>query len=89
MKIVQDKRCKVRGFSEIIFLLAACSLSFVTAVFASQAEDEVARIQKAYEHIKDIRGSFVQKSHIKDLKRTDTYQGQFFIKPPKMKWEYK
>jgi outer membrane lipoprotein carrier protein len=49
----------------------------------------VARIQKAYENIKDIRGNFVQKSFIKDLKRTDIYKGQFLIKPPKMKWEYK
>lgn len=53
------------------------------------ADDEVARIQQAYENIKDIKGNFVQKSYIKDLKRTDTYRGQFFIKPPKMKWEFK
>ncbi len=63
--------------------------AFVTgAVFASQAEDHVAKIQKAYEGIKDIKGSFVQKSSVRDLKRTDTYKGNFFIKPPKMKWEY-
>ncbi len=69
-----------------IFLPIACYSLLVTAV---SADDGVARIQKAYEHIKDIRGAFVQKSYIKDLKRTDTYRGQFFIKPPKMKWEYK
>jgi outer membrane lipoprotein carrier protein len=57
--------------------------------FASQADDEVLKIQKAYENIKDIKGSFIQKSYIKDLKRTDTYRGQFFIKSQKMKWEYK
>ncbi len=63
--------------------------AFVTgAVFASQAEDHVAKIQKAYEGIKDIKGSFVQKSSVRELKRTDTYKGNFFIKPPKMKWEY-
>lgn len=55
---------------------------------ASQAEDEVARIQRAYEKIKDLKGHFVQKSYIKDLKRTDTYRGQFFIKSQKMRWEY-
>jgi len=60
-------------------------LLLVTAIFA---DDEVARIQKAYENIKDIRGSFTQRSHIKDLKRTDTFTGRFFIKLPKMKWEY-
>ncbi len=53
------------------------------------ADDEVLKIQKAYENIKDIKGSFIQKSYIKDLKRTDIYKGQFFIKSPKMRWEYK
>lgn len=53
------------------------------------ADDEVLRIQKAYENIKDIKGSFLQKSYIKDLKRTDTYKGEFFIKSQKMRWEYK
>ena len=60
-----------------------------TAVACSaQAEDQVTKIQKAYEGIKDIRGNFVQKSFVRDLKRTDTYTGRFFIKPPSMKWEY-
>lgn len=46
-------------------------------------------IQKAYEGIKDIRGSFIQKSHIKDLKRTDKFKGTFMIKmPSKMRWQY-
>ena len=53
-------------------------------------DEEIQKIQKAYENIKDIRGNFIQKSFIKDLKRTDTYKGQFFIKmPKKLKWEYK
>ncbi len=66
--------------------LFLCFFIFLSTCFAG---DEVARIQKAYENIKDIEGDFVQKSYIKDLKRTDTYSGQFFIKPPKMKWEFK
>ena len=65
-------------------LLFHCSISS-----ASQAGEEIERIQKAYANIKDISGSFTQKSHVKDLKRTDTYTGQFFIKPPKMAWEYR
>ncbi|GER94125.1 outer membrane lipoprotein carrier protein LolA [hot springs metagenome] len=73
-------------------MLLYCStalLLYCNFCFASQVDDEVARIQKAYENIKDIKGSFIQKSYIKDLKRTDTYKGQFFIKSPKMRWEYK
>ncbi|MFZ5996779.1 MAG: LolA family protein [Nitrospirota bacterium] len=70
--------------SFIVLFLAGTALSFAAAV-----DDEIARIQKAYENIKDMKGSFIQKSFIKDLKRTDTYSGQFFIKPPKVKWEFK
>ncbi|MGO9015829.1 MAG: LolA family protein [Dissulfurispiraceae bacterium] len=73
----------------IILLPIAYCLSPIALTFAGVAGDDVARIQKAYENIKDIKGNFVQKSYIKDLKRTDTYSGQFFIKPPKMKWEFK
>jgi outer membrane lipoprotein-sorting protein len=53
------------------------------------ADFTVETIQKAYENIKDIKGSFVQKSTIKDLKRTDTFRGTFVIKvPSKMRWQY-
>ncbi len=70
----------------VIFLFA-----FLPAVsFASDVEDNIAKIQKAYEEIKDLKGSFVQKSIIKDLNKTEIYKGEFFIKPPlKMKWIYK
>jgi len=95
--------CRVRMMREISKSRAAsllcnnilCSffsifiLFFLSSVsFASSAEDQLTKIQKAYENIKDIKGSFVQKSYIKDLKRTDTYNGRFLIKPPRMKWEY-
>lgn len=71
--------------------LIVCLLSlFTVSIAASSVEKEIARIQKAYENIKDIRGNFVQESHIKDIKRTDTYKGQFFIRMPmKVKWDYK
>lgn len=58
--------------------------------FASEAEKNILKIQKTYKHIKDLKGSFVQKNIIKDLNRTDIYKGEFFIKQPlKMKWMYK
>jgi outer membrane lipoprotein carrier protein len=57
---------------------------------ASDANEQIAKIQKAYETIKDVNGSFLQKSTIRDLDKTETYRGIFFIKPPlKMKWEYR
>ncbi|KAF0185127.1 MAG: outer membrane lipoprotein carrier protein [Nitrospirae bacterium] len=55
----------------------------------NEADKKVAAIHKAYKGIQDINGSFVQKSTIKDLKKTEIYKGQFFIKAKKMRWEYK
>jgi len=73
-------------FSLFFFHFSFCAVS--SAV--SAVDDDITRIQKAYENIKDIKGNFTQKSHIKDLKRIDIYGGDFFIKrPTKMKWEYK
>jgi len=69
----------------ILALALTCSLSS-----AADTDNAVARIQKAYEGIKDMKGLFVQKNVIKDLNKTDTYSGEFFIKRPlKMKWTYK
>jgi len=78
-------------YSVFFFLLfTVYCLLFSVSFSAASAEEEVLKIQKAYEKITDISGNFVQKSYIKDLKRTDTFKGQFFIKRPmKMKWSYK
>lgn len=78
--------CAGSLFSLLFFHFFLCTVSSAD----SSVDDDITRIQKAYENIKDIKGSFTQKSHIKDLKRTETYGGEFFIKrPTKMKWEYK
>lgn len=62
---------------------------FSQSAIAASVDVEILKIQKAYENIKDIRGSFVQKSVIKDLKKTETFKGSFYIKRPlKMKWSY-
>lgn len=83
---------------KMIILTAACFLVIAGALCSHAADaspqpgtaaEKVTAIQKAYEGIKDIKGSFVQKSTIKDLKRTETYKGQFFIKAKQMRWEYK
>lgn len=80
---------------KIIMLIAVCLVILSTAFCAAatdapaDAAEKVTVIQKAYEGIRDIKGSFVQKSTIKDLKKTETYKGQFFIKAKKMRWEYK
>lgn len=71
------------------FLLVAVLLCIPTVSFAATADENVAKIQRAYQDIKDLKGSFIQKSFIKDLNKTETYKGDFYIKPPmKMKWIY-
>jgi len=72
----------------VLHLFYAALLIVMSFTMCLAQEDQLTKIQKAYEDIKDIKGNFIQKSSIKDLKRTDTYNGRFFIKSPKMKWEY-
>lgn len=67
----------------VFFIIASPTLSQ-----AFRADEEAARIQKAYEGFKDITGNFIQRSFIKDLKRTDTYKGRFYIKASKFRWDY-
>lgn len=72
----------------VVLLLALFVMSGTAG--GSDLDERISRLQKAYEGVTDIRGTFTQKSTIKDLKRTDTYKGEFFIKPPlKMKWVYR
>jgi outer membrane lipoprotein carrier protein len=77
-------------FAKVLLFLFCINLFLFTPAFAEGVDDKITGIQKAYENIKDMSGGFVQKSYIKDLKRTETFKGQFFIKRPmKMKWSYK
>lgn len=73
-----------------LFLLIAYQPFPAASAASSSVSEKITRIQKAYEHIEDISGGFVQKSYIKDLRKTETFNGRFFIKRPmKMKWSYK
>lgn len=71
----------------LAFFLIALLAGFVQDVHGSDSAIE--KIQKAYENIKELKGSFIQKSTIRDLKRTDTFRGTFIMKvPSKMRWQY-
>lgn len=72
------------------FLTLCCSVALLCASASALGGDSAEeKIQRAYENIKDIKGEFVQKSHISDLKRTDTFTGTFVIKmPSQMRWQY-
>jgi outer membrane lipoprotein-sorting protein len=79
------------GFFRLASFFLYSLLLFVLwfAGSAEGLEGTAERIQKAYEEIKDIKGNFVQRSHIRDLKRTDIFKGTFSIKvPSKMRWQY-
>ncbi|MEW6053214.1 MAG: outer membrane lipoprotein carrier protein LolA [Nitrospirota bacterium] len=77
------------GYPVFFLLTFICCCLFSSADAASSVDDEVAKIQNAYETIRDISGNFIQKSHISDLKRTDSFKGLFYIKRPmKLKWNY-
>ena len=72
-----------------VCLLTCAFLLFIVSPALASPDKDIKRIQDAYESIRDMKGSFIQESSIKDLKRTDTYKGKFFIKQPmKMKWSY-
>ncbi|MEW6570634.1 MAG: outer membrane lipoprotein carrier protein LolA [Nitrospirota bacterium] len=79
----------------LIYTLTVCiGSAFLPGVLyvsaGSSAGGEIAAIQKTYEKIEDLSGNFTQKSHIKDLNRTESFSGQFFIKrPAKIRWDYK
>lgn len=77
------------NFKRRCFLLTLAVALLFSFASARGSEQAISKIQKAYEGIKDIRGSFVQKSYIKDLNRTDTFRGAFSIKMPSMmRWQY-
>ncbi len=75
-------------FSFLVLLFTVHCLLF-TASHASTVDEVVGRIQKTYGEIKDAQGRFSQNSYIKDLDRTEKYQGEFFIKKPlSMRWNF-
>ncbi|MEK7238077.1 MAG: outer membrane lipoprotein chaperone LolA [Nitrospirota bacterium] len=80
MKKIQDSRFKIQII--LFFLLSTVS-------YASTLDEVVGRIEKTYSEIKDVKGRFSQTSYIKDLEKTEKYEGEFFIKKPSsMRWNF-
>lgn len=89
MKNIKNKtHIKCPDIKRMLILIVIFFFLLPNISGAFNPEDEALRIQKAYEGFKDIKGNFTQKSHIRDLKRTDTYKGSFYIKASKFRWEY-
>lgn len=73
----------------VVFLLSTLYSLLFTASHASTVDEVVGRIQKTYGEIKDVKGRFSQTSYIKDLEKTEKYEGEFFIKKPSsMRWNF-
>lgn len=79
----------MKNLKIVTFLIASLFLMAFFS-FSAETDDPVTRIQNVYNNIKDMKGLFLQKNVIKNLNKTDSYSGEFFIKrPSKMKWIYK
>ena len=83
------KRSFTRRVIASVLCIFIAGIAVAPASDSKEPDDSIEKIQKAYENIRDMKGSFTQKNIIKDLNKTDTYKGEFFIKQPlKMKWLY-
>jgi len=58
--------------------------------YLNREDGLVKKIEDAYKDIFDIKGRFKQKSYLKDLERTEVYEGEFYIKiPSRFRWSYR
>ncbi len=73
--------------STVLFVIVY--LSLIAVASAATVDETVEHIQKKYNDITDIKGTFSQTSFISDLDRVEKYEGKFFIKKPNsMRWTY-
>ena len=73
-----------------VFILAVLWGAGTARAAGAAAPGLAARIQAAYSRVRDASGSFVQRSYLKDLGKTETFGGDFMIKlPARMRYIYK
>ncbi|RJQ46759.1 MAG: outer membrane lipoprotein carrier protein LolA [Nitrospiraceae bacterium] len=87
---VKSQKSKVKKiFLFLLFLLFTINCSLIPSVYAATVEEIVKDIQSRLSDINDIKGTFTQTSYLKDLEKTETYSGTFYIKKPSgIMWEY-
>lgn len=62
---------------------------FILNTTLDATELTLSEIKRIYSEIKDMRGNFIQKNYMKDMKKTEVYRGDFVVKmPSKMRWHY-
>lgn len=91
----ETKKSRSEKESFVTLLLAMTTLLIlhlllINVVHAAAVDDIVTDLQKKLSAIRDVKGAFSQTSYLKDLEKTETYAGVFFIKKPSgVMWEYK
>jgi len=87
----ETQNSKLLAYSALFtLLLFTCYVSFAAAVQAATADDIVSDLQKRFSEVHDVKGTFSQTSYLKDIEKTETYSGAFYIKKPSgVMWEYK
>lgn len=79
----------MEGKRTLYFYFFTIILSILFIINPSQAQhDIISRLEDAYKNIRDATGSFVQISYIKDLDKTQKFNGNFFIKGENLRWQY-
>jgi len=85
-------KLQIAGYKLQVFLLRLLVTflsSLITVVFASTVDDIVGLIEQRYNELHDVQGRFTQISYIKDIEKTEKYEGKFYIKKPdNLKWAY-
>jgi len=70
-----------------IFLFSVIFLLFQSTT--ARGLEEIYTLQDFYKSYKDIEGRFIQKSFIKELNKSLSYEGTFYVKGKKMYLDYK
>lgn len=70
-------------------LLFSVFIFFIFNTTLAATELTLSEIKRIYSEINDMKGNFIQKNYMKDMKKTEVYRGNFVVKmPSKMKWHY-
>ncbi|MDA8169815.1 MAG: outer membrane lipoprotein carrier protein LolA [Nitrospiraceae bacterium] len=72
---------------KVLFIILAMSFFAIPSLAGASGLAE--RIQSAYKGLRDVKGTFVQKSFMESLKKETVYKGNFEIKfPSRMRYVY-
>lgn len=83
MRLLYQKR---RLLFKTLTINLLCIFLLLTLSYAQNTT--LSKIETAYKNIDDASGNFIQISYIKELGKTQKFNGKFFIKGDKIRWQY-